>query len=142
MYNLSFHDPILYSYSSYGKSEWSSLRRISFRRHNSLPAERPGQVIHIDIVATPTSLGGIEHVLVAVDEKTSYMMVAPMKSKDKTSLLIATQYILRMVNQNGHRCEEFRSDYVRSQSQIVRQRMGHHWHKASKASSVQPCQTC
>lgn len=86
------------------------MKAAETKSSHSLPAERVGQVIHMDIVPTPKSLG-CEHLLVAVDEKSSYMFSIPLKTKEKAELLRATDSMLAYINQFGHRCEEIRTDH-------------------------------
>lgn len=106
-------EDVINTWRLYGK--YSSCTRgkrkaaESTKSSTALP-ERVGQVIHMDIVPTPRSLG-CEHLLVANDEKSSYMFSIPMKSKDKAELFRATDSMLAQINQFGHRCEEIHTGY-------------------------------
>ena len=79
------------------------------------PARQVGEHLHADLIPLKTrSLGGNLGILVAVDEKFSYLVGVPIKSKSATHLQEAAEAILVEFNHYGHNVARFTTDDERT----------------------------
>jgi hypothetical protein len=81
---------------------------------NSPPAATIGAKVHIDIVPIPTSIGGNNHLLFSVDDKSDFVVAVPMTKKSTNQLLKAMDTIIGTYLLHGHSLELFVSDDERN----------------------------
>jgi hypothetical protein len=75
------------------------------------PARSIGQGLHMDlIILKSTSIGQNNFILVEVDEKSTYVLDVPTKTKSAKDLEEATQEIIIKFNRYGHKVREIITD--------------------------------
>ena len=79
------------------------------------PARHIGAHLHAALIPLRTkSLGGNLGILVAVDEKSSYLIGVPIKSKSASNIQEAAEAILVEFNRYGHKVTKFTTDDERT----------------------------
>ena len=78
-------------------------------------ARHIGEHLHADLIPLKTkSLGGNGGIFVAVDEKSSYLVGVPIKSKSALHIQAAAEAILVEFNRYGHKVVRFTTDDERT----------------------------
>ena len=78
---------------------------------HSEPAHEIGEHLHVDLIPLRhTSLGGNNFIFVAVDEKSTYLVGVPMKSKSAAQVLSAAKSTLVEFNRYGHKVRKITTD--------------------------------
>ena len=79
------------------------------------PARKVGEHLHADLIPLKNrSLGGNVGIFVAVDEKSSFLVGIPIKSKSATHIQEAAEAMLVEFNRYGHRVEKLTTDDERT----------------------------
>jgi hypothetical protein len=76
----------------------------------SPPASSIGENIQCDIIPIPTSIGGNNHILFTVDDKSDHDVAMPMSTKSTTQLVKAMDVVIQTYHQYGHTVKHFTSD--------------------------------
>ena len=74
---------------------------------NSPPTEKIGGNVHMDIL---TSVGGNNHILFAVDEKSDFVIGIPIPTKSTPQFIKAADVIIGIYHQRRHAISHFTSD--------------------------------
>ena len=78
---------------------------------NTAPANRVGEHLHADLIPlSGPSIGGNTYVLIAVDEKSSYVSMAPLKNKSSKCIADGFLSIVHFYNSYGHKVEKITTD--------------------------------
>jgi hypothetical protein len=103
----------------------SKMKAPTERPSHSPPAENIGDHVHADIVPVPTSVGGNNFILFAVDERSDYIIGIPMTTKSTSHLVKAVDVMLGIYLQKGHTLSHLTTDNeinLRSMETHLRQR--------------------
>jgi hypothetical protein len=88
----------------------AKMKAPTEKSSNSPPAEKIGDNVHMDIIPVPTSVGGNNHILFTVDEKSDFVIGIPIPTKSTTQLIKAADVIAGMYHLRGHTVSHFTSD--------------------------------
>jgi hypothetical protein len=87
------------------------LNESSERTYKSIATSlNIGENIHCDILPIPTSIGGNNHILYSVDDKSDFIVAVPMPTKSTAQLVKAMDHIISVYQQYGHMVRHFTSD--------------------------------
>ena len=64
-------------------------------------AEKIGDNVHMDIIPVPTSVGGNNHILFTLDEKSDFVIGIPIPTKSTPQLIKAADVIVGMYHLYG-----------------------------------------
>ena len=78
---------------------------------NTAPANRVGEHLHADLIPlSGPSIGGNTYLLIAVDEKSSYVSMAPLKNKSSKCIADGFLGIVHFYNSYGHKVDRITTD--------------------------------
>jgi hypothetical protein len=87
-------------------------KRPGYSQSENEPAERVGDVVHVDIyVLSKETIGGYNYMLFAVDEFSGYLSIVPLTHKNQKQLLTAFTTLIAIYQRHNNTIKKVQTDH-------------------------------